>query len=509
MTENIFCDRISSVEPLILAEDIVKRIAIAVKAASIRIWVDVSFFDFDVTYEEDKLLLALLQEKAVAGVDVRLIVWSNTFTGTQRGVDPRVIQFEPNWRNKFAEICPAVKIKLAISPDPLHCHHNKNWIIDGGIFVTGFPLTHKTKIYSKEQIVVELYDNATIVNGGSLYDFLYFFSLRWNSITNQELCYPVGQCETITESQIQLEAPPIASKNPADVIHNVPTRALLTVREGMYDANHFPIQRASGAKELISLLKGCESVREWYLDQIRQSKIAIYMEGQFFFDEDIINALMERADAGVQVLVLNTGRRPTNAYIQGVLAYDLYCQGKQNFDSRYLPVFQALDKCTKHPNVHLTFLAANFTKPADNYSLKIFNAKALGKGNNLVLKVHSKLALFDGTSYTVGSANIIDLSYLKTDGIGHTELNIAIHHQNATRAAFSVILERLLGPAFTPDISVMNFKQQIELLIETANKNRVLWLDGQSIIGQIVGNEREAWLRVNDRMDLQIFSGWM
>ncbi len=172
---------------------------------------------------------------------------------------------------------------------------------------------------------------------------------------------------------------------------------------------------------------------------------------------------MKAMDRGVNVCFVCPGqgigaavhvKKATDKWVQDVK------NGKASKSSapKYSEIFlESLPKLAKYSTKQLCLAALVNDENAPNYEH---------------IYVHSKLAIIDEEFLTVGSANLVDLSFEKD----HTELNVSVWGPLVAKTLQSQLIEEHTNE----DTSKMDPKDVFGFLLKTAANNRSLFLQGKS-----------------------------
>lgn len=148
------------VRPLIGGREAFGRIAEAVDAARVRVWVTVAFYADDFRFPDGRGLFDLLESAAARGIDVRAVFWLPNPESAHYG---RTYSLDAPAR-------PTLKIRHDRAAAAF-CQHQKSWTVDDAGFVGGINLT---------AIALERHDAYVEVDGPSARDVAHNFVERWN-----------------------------------------------------------------------------------------------------------------------------------------------------------------------------------------------------------------------------------------------------------------------------------------------------------------------------------------
>jgi phosphatidylserine/phosphatidylglycerophosphate/cardiolipin synthase-like enzyme len=283
----------NSLEVLVDGAAALPEIAEAIESAQTSVWVAGWYFSSDYRLRRDRTqtLRDLLAAAAKRGVDVRLLAW---------GGAPLPL-FHPDRREarqmrQALERDPRIRVALDSKERPLHCHHEKLVVIDGGVaFVGGIDLTSYggDRFDTPEhppRASVGWHDAATRLRGPAVADVAAHFRLRWHEVTGEEL-------------------PPTTGPAPAG---DVELQVVRTTPEKIY----------------ARLARGEFTILESYLRALRSARRLVYLENQFLWSPEIVTVLADKLrnppDGDFRLLVVlpakpNNGNDDTRGQL-GVLA---------------------------------------------------------------------------------------------------------------------------------------------------------------------------------------------
>jgi phosphatidylserine/phosphatidylglycerophosphate/cardiolipin synthase-like enzyme len=236
-------------------------------------------------------LLGPLLAETAERIDVRLLAWAGA----------PVPVFHPSRSEVSAAVQTLVrqtKIRCERDPreHPFHCHHEKTIVIDGrlafvgGIDMTDFGGDRNDSSAHPARRRLGWHDVATRLQGPAVADVRDHFALRWKEVTGETL--PGGP------------APGPAGEHTVQVVR--------TVAEDMYER----------------VPSGDFRILESYLRALRGAERYVYLENQFLWAPEIVDALADKlreppADTFRIVIVLpskaNNGQDDTRGQL-GVLA---------------------------------------------------------------------------------------------------------------------------------------------------------------------------------------------
>lgn len=321
----------------------------------------------DAPPSEEGLLARVLAE-ASERVPVKLLVWGGStlfFQPTRTVVEEA--------RDALRDDAPHLDIRLDDTARPTHCHHQKAMVIDGqigfvgGLDVTtlegdrwdvpGHPLRHGRNWH----------DAAIQIRGEAVADLEQNFRQRWEAVTGErDLPHRDPQ-------------PDPAWQTPCQIVRTLPSRTYDFARRGEF------------------------GIAASYRDAIAHARHFIYLENQYLWSAEIVDALLEAMernnDHPFRIVVILPARADFGKYDndeqigrlreadagQGIFhAFSLYSSGPASgrFGFGFVPIY-----------------------------------------------VHAKVAIIDDAWYTVGSANL-NRRGLATD----SEMNVQALDAAGTRA---------------------------------------------------------------------------
>jgi phosphatidylserine/phosphatidylglycerophosphate/cardiolipin synthase-like enzyme len=364
----------------------------AIQEAKQYVYATFAYIDFGFKPEPDKsdtTLFQLLSAAAKAGVDVRTLIWSPASKTDGTIPDPGLTEL-PGTNAGPGTVQARWDVARGKFPFPafVGCHHQKSFIIDGQIaFVGGInsyqpywdttghiPNDDHRVPYSVPRPVVQsaldaappLHDLFGRIQGPSIGDVEANFCERWNGAT-------------FKHSNWTQDAVPHAGAAP--VAANLTLQITRTIAPSTYHTR----------------LGGETSIRESYLNAVRAAQSLIYFEDQYYFDEDVDEAILNAANRGVKVIGFLC-RKPDTGTPLGIVEKALALIGKSQAD---------FEDYFKHENIALFSPITAMIDPKNT--------------NNYIytdIYVHAKLLIVDDLFLTLGSANI---SFTSMDF--HSELN--------------------------------------------------------------------------------------
>jgi phosphatidylserine/phosphatidylglycerophosphate/cardiolipin synthase-like enzyme len=201
-------------------------------------------------------LRALLAE-AAERVDVRVLSWAGA----------PVPLFHPTRaeaRRSLQELVAGTRIRSALDRRnrPMHCHHEKLLIVDGGAaFVGGIDLTHRAgdrfdSAPHPSRRSLGWHDVAAFIEGPAVADVSAHFAMRW--------------WETTGERILVAPTPEAAGSTRVQVVRTVPEHTYRSLPDGEF------------------------TVLEAYVGALRSAQRLIYLENQFLWSAEIVALLCQK-----------------------------------------------------------------------------------------------------------------------------------------------------------------------------------------------------------------------
>jgi phosphatidylserine/phosphatidylglycerophosphate/cardiolipin synthase-like enzyme len=213
--------------------------------------------DFELTRDEQPMILRNLLSELATRVDVRVLVWAGAplpfFRPSRKAV-----------REMRERMCGGTAIRCALDARerPLHCHHEKTIVIDDRVaFVGGIDLTAKSgnRFDGSEHLArasVGWHDVAVRLEGPIVGDVAQHFRMRWHEVTGED----------------------VASPRPSPRAGDVRAQIVRTVPERVYEA----------------LPDGDFGILESYVGALRSARELIYLENQFLWSPEITKILQDK-----------------------------------------------------------------------------------------------------------------------------------------------------------------------------------------------------------------------
>lgn len=391
------------VRPLVDGEPAFRRICEAVEAAQHSAWITIAFINHDFEMPgEHGTFFDVLDRATARGVDVRVIFWR---APEEMHNGPNVhFPGTPEQRD-FLKSRGSTFLARWDRAQKFYCQHQKSWLIDAGkesevAFVGGINLGNGSVIMPGHDHSegASTHDVYVEIQGPSATDVHHNFVQRWNEAS--ERAGPDGLWPH-ADAHTDLLFPTVSSRE----VGTSTVQIQRTVRSGQYtDETATP----GGVSHTIS--GGDPSIFDQYIKAIRAARNAIYFEDQIIGAPDIIEALHEALERGVDVVFLV----PADPYHEMVA-------GRKNPSKA--PFYERLGALGDHDNFMLAGIASQN-----------------GKGDYRNIYVHAKICLIDDHWVTIGSTNIGNRSFF-----GDTELNASIWDDGVVKALRTELLLEHLG----------------------------------------------------------------
>lgn len=236
------------VVPLVDGVPTFGRIAAAVDAAEVRVWVTVCFLWDSFRLPDGRTFDELLGAAVDRGVDVRVLAWRP----------------DDSTSNVVTEATVPTRWDRAI---PGMAQHQKSWLVDDTGFVGGLNLNPHTVVSPDHRGEDQYHDVYVEVAGPATYDVAHNFVQRWNGATEH------------SPGDLQL---PGAVPQPAG-------------------PSVVQIQRT---------LPPERSIFDQYVQAFALARRSIYLENQFLEDPAIVECLHAAVERGVEVVAVVPGEPP-------------------------------------------------------------------------------------------------------------------------------------------------------------------------------------------------------
>jgi phosphatidylserine/phosphatidylglycerophosphate/cardiolipin synthase-like enzyme len=436
------------VAPIVDGEPAFRRIARAVEAARASVWVTLAFVDRDARLPDGRgTVFDVLDAAAARGVDVRALVWHEPDLDTML---PGSWHFPGREGERSWLAARQSRLRVRWDHVPDFCHHQKTWLIDAGTpeevaFVGGINVEHGFMVspgHRPPRDGDNIHDVYLEVCGPSATDVHHNFVQRWNEASERGTTAGVWPDAASADD---LPFPTVASAPRGDV----PVQIVRTIRAGLYRAD---TPTPGGAA--FPVADGETSARDQYLAAIAGARRSLYLEQQFLASPEVLLAMEEALERGVQVVVLMPG--------------DPMQQVREaRKDARYAPLFEHLGTLARF--AHFTLAAPVVTGP---------------NGAAQDVYVHAKVGLVDDAWATVGSTNIATRSFY-----GDTELNASFWHAATVRAFRCALLREHLDV----DTAHLDDRAALRLYAETARANQKRRARGEPLQGLAVALDPKTY----------------
>ncbi len=390
----------NSAQLLIDGEPAFRRICEAIENAQHSVWVTVTFMWSAFRMPDERgTALDVLARAAKRGVDVRVIFW-------RPDDETASLRHNAFWgASEHFEILQSLNAAINIRWDCAHpgfCQHQKTWLIDADeetqvAFVGGINLNphsvvrpgHKGQEGQNHDVYLEL-------SGPSVADVHHNFVQRWNEASERHTddgCWGEG-------SKINLPFPTRLSAERGTAMIQIQR----TIHAGLYQDG-----RAAVNGYAFDIASGERSNFDQYILAIKSARRTIYMENQYVEVLEIVEALHDALERGVEVVLL-------------------------------MPAVPVLSPDAYESPERKTFVGAR-SSLGNYHNFTLAGIAGLGAdGRRKSVYVHSKLMLIDDEWATVGSANLHRFSMF-----GNAELNAAIYSPESIRAFRVALFEEHLA----------------------------------------------------------------
>ncbi len=407
----------NTVQLLLDGEPAFRRVCQAIENAEHSVWATITFMWETFQMPDGKgTALEVLARAAKRGVDVRLLFW-------RPDEETAALRRNAFWGSaeQFAmleETKPDISIRWDRAQAG-YCQHQKTWLIDVGkenqiVFLGGINLNPNSMVAPKHFGENQNHDLYIELGGPAVADVQHNFVQRWNEASERHEKNGLWG----TRAKQNLEFPthlPLECGTTTVQIQR-------TIHANRYTNNQAPI----GGKTF-EIVKGEKSNLEQYCTAISSAKSSIYIENQYLEIPEIIVALHEALERGVEVVLLLP------------IALEL---------TREIP-----------PELLATRVALG---DYDNFTLA--GIAGLGTdGKRKSVWIHSKTMLIDDAWATIGSANLHRWSMY-----GNSELNAAIQSKETIKTIRVALLEEHLDM----DTSELDDVKALQLFKKIAHANQ-------------------------------------
>jgi cardiolipin synthase A/B len=376
----------NAVRLLIDGEPAFRRICEAIEAARHRVWVTVTFMWADVQMPGGRgAPLDVLNRAARRGVDVRVIFWRCDME--TKSLERNAFWGSPAQLELLREHYPKLSVRWDRA-EPGFCQHQKTWLIDAGedsecAFTGGINLNPHSMVAAGHRGEGQNHDLYLELQGPAVADVHHNFAQRWNEASER---HTTDGCHG-ERGKLELKFPTELPEECGSVIVQIqrtthPNRYL----HGPAPVGGVPFEIARGERTNF----------EQYRLMIESAQRTIYIENQAVEVLEILDALRQALERGVEVLLVMPAPR------------DL-------LPSATAPEPHVFDSAQAALGGYPRFTLAGIAGVGDD-------------GQRKPVHIHSKLMLVDDTWATIGSANLHRWSLF-----GNGELNAAIWSSAAVR----------------------------------------------------------------------------
>ena len=376
----------NAVRLLIDGEPAFRRICEAIEAARHSVWVTVTFMWAGVQMPDGRgAPLDVLGQAAQRGIDVRVIFWRPD--AQTKSLERNAFWGSPAQLELLRERYPKLSVRWDRA-EPGFCQHQKTWLIDAGedsqcAFTGGINLNPHSMVAMGHSGEGQNHDAYLELRGPAVADVHHNFVQRWNEASERHA--PDG-CHG-ERRKLELKFPTaLPEEHGAVTVQIQRTTHPNRYRHGPAPVGGVPFEIAQGERTNL----------DQYLLMIQSAQRTIYIENQAIEVLEVLDALRQALERGVEVLLVMPASR------------DL------------LP-----DVPTAEPHAFAAARAA--LGGFDGFTLA--GIAGIGDdGQRKPVHVHSKLMLVDDAWATVGSANLHRWSLF-----GNGELNAAIWSPETVR----------------------------------------------------------------------------
>ncbi len=426
------------VQPLIDGVPAFRRICEAIEAANTSVWGTVAFLEHGAPMPDGRgSIFDVLGAAAARGVDVRVVFWRSTQTGSDEHFpgDDRQQQWLADQR---------IEIKARWDALPESCVHQKSWLIDAGTdsehaFVGGINLDHASTTSlpgHQANVAGNVHDVYLEVTGPAASDVHHNFVQRWNE--SSERHEHDGQwppAAVVVADRGDLPFPATLSPVRGDV----PVQISRTVQPGRY-ADMTPAPDAAPYR----IADGEFSIYEQYISAIDAAEHVIYIEDQVVGSPKVVGHLHRALERGVVVLLVVPGE----------------CH----------PGFHQ----ARHDEASAVFMSM-FDALADNDAFTLAALSRFAEGGTYdEIYVHAKVMLVDDAWATIGSTNTATQSF-RLD----TEMNASFWHRDTVLALRVALFAEHLGV----DTSALTASDAAHVFRERSRRNAIARTSGEQLDG--------------------------
>ena len=408
----------NAVRLLIDGEAAFRRICEAIETARHSVWVTVTFMWADVQMPGGRgAPLDVLERAARRGVDVRVIFWRPD--AETKSLERNAFWGSPAQLELLRKRYPKLSVRWDRA-EPGFCQHQKTWLLDAGedsqcAFTGGINLNPHSMVAAGHRGEGQNHDLYLELSGPAVVDVDHNFVQRWNEASER---HTTDGCHG-ERGKLELKFPTeLPEERGAVTVQIQRTTHPNRYRHGQAPVGGVPFEIARGERTNL----------EQYLLMIQSAKRTIYIENQAIEVLEILDALRQALERGVEVLLVMPAPRDL---LPSTTSSEPYV-----FDAAQA-AFGGFER----------FTLAGIVGVGDD-------------GQRKPVHVHSKLMLVDDTWATVGSANLHRYSLF-----GNSELNAAIWSPEAVRE-FRIALfseHRAMDTSGLDDVSALQAFRKVAL----------------------------------------------
>lgn len=406
--------------PLVDGEPAFRRICEAVDDARARVWVSVTFLWDSFQLPDGRgTFLEILAGARRRGLDVRVLFWRPDDETAQ--LRANAFWGSPAQLAALEAQAPGVSVRWDRA-HPGFCQHQKLWLVDAGTdsaraFVGSMNLNPHSLAAPGHAGAEQNHDVCLEIHGPAVTDIHHNFVQRWNEASERAAADgrwgPDAACDLSFPDRVALAC----------------GASVAQVQRTIHPGRYTDGRPAPGAAPF-AIARGEHSIRDQYLEAIRAAREYVYLENQAISVEAVLEALVDAARRGVEVVVV----APTVASpSDGPAAAD-----GDGFRAWRRALAQA-------PHFTLAGLAG-----------------VDAGGVRQPVHVHSKLMLVDDAWATIGSCNLHRYSLQ-----GNSELNVAFSDAAVVRSLRRTLLTEHLGQ----DTSALEGRVALQLFRRLAERN--------------------------------------
>ncbi|ETO07656.1 phospholipase D/Transphosphatidylase [Reticulomyxa filosa] len=337
-------------------------------------------------------------------LDIRVLFWTN---------DKRIWGDENintgskkrDWEDHISkyELDKYIQFRWDESPNKHHCHHQKNHIIDytyafiGGIVMTNASQTHDTGVILQGEAVVDVMENFILRWNHCHDDYLHKTNIQHNFCHEKLFQHTVD----ISLNDVKQQW---SKQHNHDSQDGITTQIAWTVSPKLYPG--------------VTYENGESSIYRLYLEILGTAKSTIYLESQHCGEYKILKLLKDLLSCNSQLKVF---------YLVPITPLKIIVECKHQSLDFALQAKANSNVKLQQPRYHDTFEMLSSLQQFDNFLLAgLCNCDVFIEQDTSCtyeyrpIYVHSKLCVVDGKYFTIGSANMVDISFIHD----HTEMNV-------------------------------------------------------------------------------------